>query len=72
MKYYFSINMSTQQYLPYYQGKVHSIVVTSNHGKRIQFPAMHLRKFLTSTGVSGFFCLETENNKFKSLHRISD
>ncbi|GLX76768.1 hypothetical protein tinsulaeT_01080 [Thalassotalea insulae] len=72
MKYYFAINMTSQEFFPYYQGKIQAIVVTSTTGKRIQFPAMHLRKFLTASGVRGYFCLETENNKFKSLLKMSD
>ncbi len=64
--------MTPQEFLPYYQGKIQAIIVMSTQGKRIQFPAMHLRKFLTSSGIHGKFCLETENNKFKSLTKISD
>jgi len=71
MKYYFVIKMSAQEFLPYYQGSVHSIVATSTTGSRVQFPAMHMRKYLTSVGINGYFCLETENNKFKSLSKIS-
>lgn len=71
MKYYFSINLSTEEYLPYYQGRVRDVIVTSDQGKRVQFPAMHLRKFLTSAGIYGHFCMETKNSKFISLTRLS-
>lgn len=70
MEYFFSIKMSTNDFLPYYQGKIQNIVVTTIQGKTVQFPAMHLRKFLTSTGISGFFCLKTQNNKFLSLDKL--
>ena len=63
--------MSTAEYLPYYQGQLHSIVATSTTGLKVQFPAMHLRKYLTSSGIDGFFCMETENNKFLSLTQLS-
>ncbi|WP_286268774.1 DUF2835 domain-containing protein [Thalassotalea hakodatensis] len=69
--YYFYINLSTHEYLPYYQGKVKDIIVSSSTGKRVQFPAMHLRSFLTSSGVEGYFCLQTENNKFVSLKKMT-
>jgi|TARA_B110000090_G_C13219146_1_gene384061 hypothetical protein len=71
MKYYFFINISSSQYLPYYQGQIKSVVTTSTTGLKVQFPAMHLRKYLTTSGISGYFCLETKNNKFLSLSKLS-
>ena len=70
MKYYFSLNISKNEFLPYYRGEVHSIVVTTNLGTTVKFPAMHLRKHLTSGGIYGHFCLETQNNKFLSLIKM--
>jgi len=63
--------MSSADFLPYYQGKIQAMVVTCSQGVRVQFPAMHMRKYLTSAGIKGFFCLETKNNKFKSLTKLS-
>ncbi len=71
MQYYFSISMSAEQFKPYYEGKIQAIVVTCTTGKRIQFPAMHLRKYIQSSGVSGSFCLQTKNNKFVSLTKLT-
>lgn len=71
MKYYFDLTMTTQEFLPYYQGQLQTIVVTTTQGKRIQFPAMHLRNHLSSAGVSGYFCMETANNKFLSLKKLA-
>lgn len=71
MKYYFNLHLSAQQYLPYYQGQIQAIVVTTTQGQRIQFPAMHLRKFISNAGIQGYFCLETQNNKFLSLKKLS-
>jgi len=70
MKYYFSLSLSKQEFLPYYQGKIYSIVVKTNLGTTVQFPAMHLRSHLTSHGIYGTFCLETQNNKFSSLIKL--
>lgn len=70
MKYYFHLSMSHADFLPYYQGKVQAIIVTSTEGKRVQFPAMHMRKFLVPSGIQGFFCMTTQNNKFLSLEKI--
>ncbi len=70
MKYYFSLNISKNEFLPYYRGEIQSIVVTSNLGTTVKFPAMHLRKHLSSCGIYGHFCLETQNNKFLSLKKL--
>lgn len=71
MKYYFSAKMTSAEFYPYYQGKIHVMVVTTTIGVRVQFPAMHMRKYLLSTGVNGYFCMETKNNKFLSLTKIA-
>lgn len=71
MEYFFSINISTSEFLPYYQGKIQDIVVTTTQGKTLQFPAMHLRKYLIPTGIKGYFCLKTKNNKFLSLDKLA-
>lgn len=71
MKYYFTLYMTYKEFLPYYQGQVQAVIVTTTSGKRIEFPAMHLRQFLTSLGIKGYFCLTTENNKFLSLEKLS-
>lgn len=70
MKYYFSIHITPTEFLPYYQGKVQNVVVTTNQGIKVQFPAMHLRKYLTANGIQGTFCLQTQQNKFLSLSKI--
>lgn len=71
MKYQFYIKMSAFEFLPYYRGEIQHVVVTTVMGIKVQFPAMHLRKYLSNEGIEGLFCLETENNKFKSLEKIS-
>ncbi len=71
MKYYFSINISANEFIPYYQGIVKNVVVTTYQGIKVQFPAMHLRKHLTTSGIQGNFCLQTEQNKFLSLTKVN-
>lgn len=56
--------------MPYYTGRVSTVVTRATNGQRVQFPAMYLRKFMTNSGVKGHFCLETDNNKFISLEKI--
>jgi len=70
MKYYFSIHITANEFLPYYQGTIQNVVVTTNQGIKVQFPAMHLRKHLTVSGIQGSFCLQTQQNKFLSLVKI--
>ena len=70
IEYYFYLKMTSVEFLPYYQGHIKHIIVTSTLGKTIQFPAMHIRKFLTSSGIQGKFCMKTENNKFISLNKL--
>ena len=70
-KFYFTLTISGYDFLPYYQGKVEFIKVTTTEGISVSFPAMHLRKFVTNVGINGFFILITENNKFKSLTKVN-
>lgn len=71
MKYYFSLNISKNEFLPYYRGQIYSIVVKTTLGTTVQFPAMHLRNHLSNDGIHGNFCLETKNNKFLSLTKLN-
>ena len=64
--------MTYDDFLPYYQGQVNAIIVVSTGGKRVQFPAMHIKKYLIRSGIKGHFCMHTENNKFISLEKIRD
>lgn len=71
MKYYFSLNITNQEFLPYYQGRVQTIIVTTAQGLKLEFPAMHLRSYLTASGIRGHFCLQTQDNKFLSLDKLA-
>lgn len=71
MQYFFFIKMSSYDFLPYYRGQIHSLVVTSTTGLKVQFPAMHIRKYLSAEGINGYFCMETKNNKFLSLSKVN-
>jgi hypothetical protein len=71
MTYYFSLNLSSDDFLLYYQGVINTIVVTTENGLRVEFPAMHLRRYFLSGGIKGRFCLKTKDNKFLSLDKIS-
>lgn len=67
----FHLNISSQRYLSYYQGLARKVVVETQGGRRVQFPAEHLRPFVTHDGIQGEFALQfDENNKFIGLKRI--
>lgn len=68
---YFSLNLSAEQYLPYYQGIVKNVQVVSWEGKTLRFPANILRPFVHKDGVHGDFVLIYDaNNKFKEIKRF--
>ncbi len=68
----FRLAIPATDYLRYYQGVVRNVSVTSYEGKRIVFPAEHLRPYVTHAGVQGEFELTFDaQHKFVALHRIS-
>ncbi|MDX2495838.1 MAG: DUF2835 family protein [Desulfuromusa sp.] len=70
-KFYFRLQISQQQYLQYYQGTASAVQVISECGKRLHFPAVRLRPFLTHNGIHGRFCLTIDdNNRFIDLQML--
>ena len=69
----FYLNLSAERYLSYYQGAARAVSVRSVDGQCVEFPAEHLRRFVTHDGVRGEFVLQFDsNNKFLGLERIGD
>ncbi|MDD2558873.1 MAG: DUF2835 domain-containing protein [Desulfuromonadaceae bacterium] len=67
----FHLDISTTDFLRYYQGQASSVSVIADDGRRLRLPAIRFRPFLERTGVHGRFRLEFDaNNKFISLTRI--
>lgn len=56
------LSISRKQFMKYYTGKANSITAKSMDGRRIQFPATNLRKFMTAEGISGTFRLTYDAN----------
>ncbi|MCG7529792.1 DUF2835 domain-containing protein [Psychrobium sp. MM17-31] len=70
-KYYFSINLSYERFLPFYQGVVDTVQVVDDANRRIDLPAKHFRQYLTRDGIVGRFELITQTDgKFIALNRI--
>lgn len=66
----FSLSLSNEQYLAHYQGYARSVSVLGENGQRIEFPAEHLRPFLTHTGISGRFEIDfDQQHRFVALRR---
>lgn len=69
----FYLNLSPERYLHYYRGAAKSVSVQSLEGKRVAFPAEHLRPYVTRDGVQGLFALQfDDNNRFVALKRLGD
>lgn len=71
MKQRFSLHIPADEMQLYYRGQIRNVMVQSDEGVRIQFPVMHLRRFMGSGGVKGRFEIEYDaQGKFISLQRI--
>lgn len=67
----FQLNISAQRYLAYYRGSVRAVVVQSDTGATVQFPASLLTQFVTSTGIRGRFVLTCDDaNRGADLRRL--
>lgn len=60
--------VTCEQALKYYNGSARNVVVTTDCGQRIQFPAEHIRRFIKQDGIRGRFCISFDaNNKLMKL-----
>jgi hypothetical protein len=67
----FRLNLSTEHYLRFYQGRANRVSVIAEDGRRIEFPANALRPFVTRLGVQGYFQLVVDaDNRLLSLEQI--
>lgn len=67
----FSLYISTDDYMAYYEGSVKHVLVSTYSGIKLKFPASILRQFLTHDGIKGSFEMEVDQNyKFQSIRRI--
>jgi hypothetical protein len=68
----FSMHLSAEKYLLYYQGTAKDVIVKSEDGRTLKFPANRLQKFVTRDGIAGRFEIIFDNNhKIVSLKRLS-
>ena len=67
----FSLNLSAERYLAFYQGAAQQVSVRAHDGRRLQFPASVLRPFVGHDGVHGEFAIQFDAaNKFQGIRRV--
>ena len=72
-KFKFTLHLSAEEYLKYYEGRASAIQVRSHCGKLIRFSADKVREFVLSDGVHGTFEIQLDkNNKFLSIKKCAD
>jgi len=68
----FSLSISSESYLKYYQGTVNAVIVRAEDGRKIQFPAEALRPFIKPNGIKGRFRLVYDQaHKFRKLEQLA-
>ncbi|OGQ95429.1 MAG: hypothetical protein A2521_06835 [Deltaproteobacteria bacterium RIFOXYD12_FULL_57_12] len=65
------LNISSEEFLRYYRGQADSVIATTTDGRRIRFPAVNLRSFISPQGIKGLFELTyTAGNQLVSIRKI--
>lgn len=67
----FVLHITPEQYQAYYQGAAKNIVVKTEDGRNLQFPANAMQKFITHDGIHGRFKIAFDkNNKLLGVSRL--
>lgn len=67
----FYLNISREEALRYYQGTARAVIVTTADGQKLQFPAEHIRSFISQDGIEGRFSIQfDDNNKLLGIKRL--
>lgn len=70
---YFHLSLTAEQIRSYYEGVVRQVVVRASDGRRVQFPAQWLRRFVTLEGVHGLFEMRFgDDHKLIDFRRVGD
>lgn len=68
----FRLDLAYDEFLSVYQGIAKTILVKSDDGRVIEFPAGNVQRYLDRTGIHGYFEMElTAENKFVGIRRLS-
>lgn len=69
----FRLDIGYDQFLAVYQGHAKTVIVMADDGRRIQFPAGKIQRYLGKTGIQGYFeMLLTVENKFVAIRKLSE
>jgi len=69
-RYEFQLRITADQYLDYYRGTIRHVIVECYDGKKVQFPASLLQRFVAADGIRGDFVLTCdEQHKNSQVER---
>lgn len=67
----FSLHLSTDEYQRFYRGEAKNIIVMSDQGASVLFPASAVRPFVAKDGVHGRFVITMDkNNKLVNIQQL--
>jgi hypothetical protein len=68
----FRLDFSAAQVMAYYRGAARQVSVVASDGRRVQFPAFAMRRFVAADGVHGLFELRFgDDHRLLELERVS-
>jgi len=68
----FSMDLSAEKYLRYYQGSASAVIVQADDGRTLRFPINAIQKFVTRDGIQGRFeIIFDNNNKLTAINRLA-
>ncbi len=68
----FHLDLSYDQYLAVYRGLAKTVTTIADDGRRIVFPAGNIQRYLTKTGIRGYFEMElTATHKFVGIKQLN-
>lgn len=66
------LHISAEEYLRHYKGVGKSVIARDHRGRRVQFPANILQRFVSHTGIQGHFVIRFgDDNKFIGIERLN-
>ncbi|GJQ60031.1 MAG: DUF2835 family protein [Candidatus Scalindua sp. AMX11] len=72
-RFQFSLHITPEDYVTYYEGVTTSVLVRTYCGKKVKFPASVLRQYVTQNGIRGIFEMEVDqNSKLVSVHKVNE
>lgn len=69
----FRLHVDREEAMRYYRGEASAVVARTDTGQSLQFPALHVRRFITQNGIHGRFQIRFDDkHKLLNLERIGD